>query len=123
MLAAASLIPNGLKHDGSVLRLSPDPAGPQHNEQAGSFLKLGFREIPADETTGLSKSPIHKSVYRHFEAGPVLVYDRMSSYRPDNMRVHVDFRHYFDQSAVQAPQCVADDLELKWEKAGYVGRL
>ncbi|WP_420896279.1 phospholipase effector Tle1 domain-containing protein [Bradyrhizobium yuanmingense] len=34
LLAGASLIPGGLKHDGSVLRLSPDPAGLQHNEQA-----------------------------------------------------------------------------------------
>lgn len=35
LLAGASLIPGGLKHDGSVLRLSPNPAGPQHNELAG----------------------------------------------------------------------------------------
>ncbi|UGX91764.1 DUF2235 domain-containing protein [Bradyrhizobium barranii subsp. barranii] len=123
MIAGASLIPDGLKHDGSVLRLSPDPAGPQHNEQAGGFLKLGLREIPVDEKTGLSKSPMHKSVYRRFEAGPVLLYDRMSLYRPDNMQVHVDFRHYFDQSAPQAPQCVADDIELKWKNGGFVGRL
>lgn len=38
MLAAASIIPNGMKHDESVLRLHPDPAGVQHDEQKGSFL-------------------------------------------------------------------------------------
>jgi hypothetical protein len=66
---------------------------------------------------------MHKSVYRRFEAGSVLLYDRMAAYRPDNMRVHVDFKHYFDGSAAQLPQCVADDIEQKWENAGYVGRL
>ena len=123
MIAGASIIPNGIKHDGSVLRLSPDPAGPQHNEQATSFLKLGVRPIPVDDTTGLSTSPMHKSVYRRFDAASVLLYDRMATYRPDNMRVHVDFRHYFDQSAAQPAQCVADDIELRWAQANYVGRL
>jgi Uncharacterized alpha/beta hydrolase domain (DUF2235) len=62
MVAGASLIPDGLKHDGSVLRLSPDPAGPQHNEQAGGFLKAGVRHLPVDPDTGESASPMHKSV-------------------------------------------------------------
>ncbi|MDD1573494.1 MULTISPECIES: hypothetical protein [Bradyrhizobium] len=55
-----------------------------------------------------SRSPRHKSVYRRFEAASVLLYDRMAADRPDNMRVHVDFKHYFDDSAAQLPQCVAD---------------
>ncbi|MDH2352277.1 DUF2235 domain-containing protein [Bradyrhizobium sp. SSUT112] len=123
MVAGASLVPDGLKHDGGVLRLSPDPTGPQHNEQAGGFLKLGVRKIPVDEKTEMSGSPMHKSVYRRFEAGPVLLYDRLADYRPANMRVHVDFRHYFDQSAPQPPRYLADDIEQKWQKAAYVGRL
>ncbi|QQO16702.1 DUF2235 domain-containing protein [Bradyrhizobium diazoefficiens] len=123
LLAGASLIPGGLKHDGSVLRLSPNPAGPQHNEQAGGFLKAGVRDLPIDPESREAKSPMHKSVYRRFEAGSVLLYDRMAAYRPDNMRVHVDFKHYFDGSAGQPPQCIADDIERKWENAGYVGRL
>jgi hypothetical protein len=123
MVAGASIIPDGLKHDGSVLRLSPDPAGPQHNEQATSFLKLGVRNLPIDPETEESRSPMHISVYRRFEAGPVLLYDRLSAYRPDNMRVHVDFRHYFDQTEPEAPQCIADDIELKWRNDGYPGRL
>jgi hypothetical protein len=123
MLAGASLIPDGLKHDGSVLRLSPDPSGPQHNEQAGGFLKLGVREIPVDGTTQKSTSPMHKSVYRRFAAKEVLLYDRIGAYRPDNMRVHVDFRQYFDSGQTQAPQCIADDIEAKWASNGSPGRL
>jgi Uncharacterized alpha/beta hydrolase domain (DUF2235) len=123
MLAGASIVPDGLKHDGSVLRLSPNPAGPQHNEQAGGFLKAGVRELPKDKQTGLSAAPMHKSVYQRFDAGPVLLYDRLDDYRPDSMRVHVDFRHYFGLGPQQAPQCVADDIEQKWKNASCIGRL
>jgi hypothetical protein len=123
MVAGASIIPDGLKHDASVLRLSPDPAGPQHNEQAGSFLKLGARRIPVDHATGVSQSPMHKSVYERFGGKTVLVYDRIADYRPDNMRVHIDFQHYFNGGTASAQQCRADDIEAKWEKAGYPGRL
>ncbi|MBP1299842.1 DUF2235 domain-containing protein [Bradyrhizobium elkanii] len=123
MVAGASLIPHGLKHDGSVLRLSPDPAGRQHNEQANGLLRAGVRYLPVDPKTGQSASPMHKSVYARFAAGPVLLYDRIGEYRPDNMKAHVDFRHHFDQSTAQPPKYVADDLELKWEKANHVGRL
>jgi len=47
MLAAASIAPNGLKHDETVLRLYPDPAGPQHNEQKNSWLAFGLRNCRA----------------------------------------------------------------------------
>ncbi|MCC8937925.1 DUF2235 domain-containing protein [Bradyrhizobium sp. Arg62] len=109
----ASLIPEGLKHDGSVLRLSPDPAGPQHNEQAGGFLRAGVRHLPVDLDTGESASPMHKSVYKRFEAGGVLLYDRTADYRPDNMRVHVDFKHYFDQSSAQPPKVRCRRYQVK----------
>ena len=66
---------------------------------------------------------MHKSVYRRFATADVLLYDRMAPYRPDNMRVHVDFSHYFDQSPPRPPQCIADDIELKWQNAEYTGRL
>ncbi|MCP1913421.1 hypothetical protein J2R96_005901 [Bradyrhizobium elkanii] len=123
MVAGASIIPNGLKHDASVLRLSPDPRGPQHNEQAGGFLKFGVRKIPVDHATGVSRAPMHKSVYERFRGETVLLYDHIGDYRPDNMRVHVDFKHYFGEACAGEPQCRADNIELKWEKAGYPGRL
>jgi hypothetical protein len=104
------------------LRLSPNSKGPQHNEQAGSFLKAGVRQLPCDLTTGQSTSPILKSVYLRFAAGPVLLYDRVGDCRPENMRVHVDFKHYFGLGQLQTPRCTADDIEQKWENAGRVGR-
>jgi hypothetical protein len=123
MVAGASIIPDGLKHDGSVLRLRPNPTGPQHNEQATGFLKLGVRDLPIDPDSEQSMAPMHQSVYHRFEGSQVLLYDRMASYRPDNMRVHVDFNHYFDDGEPRAPQCIADDIELKWKNSGYPGRL
>jgi hypothetical protein len=47
MLAGASIVPGGLKHDETVLRLHPDPAGPQHDEQKYSWLTLGLRKLPS----------------------------------------------------------------------------
>ncbi len=116
MLASMSIVPNGLKYDSTVLNLHPDPNGRQHDEQAGSWLKLGTRIILD------SKSPIHKSVYQRFAAKSVLLFDHMSSYRPKNMCEHVDFVQYFDPNnndpkPADPTQCLASDVEARWDKA------
>ena len=128
LVAVASIIPNGMKHDGSILQLWPDPNGPQHDEQAGGFLKAGLRTLPVDKTTGKSISPMHRSVYRRFDTSSVMVFDEMKAYRPTNLQTHVDFEQYFGLNSASArpaqnPQCLADDIEAKWAQAGYVGRL
>jgi hypothetical protein len=116
MLAAASIIPHGLKHDQTVLRLHPDPDGPQHNEQKNSWLTFGLRKLPS------TKAIMHKSVYRRFEAAAVVLFDTTGKYRPVNMDEHVDFVQYFDPK-IETPepanpaQTMADDIEEKWAKA------
>lgn len=124
MLAAASIIPNGLKHDGSVLGPWPNPSGPQHDEQAGSFFKKGLRELPTD-AAGVARSPMHKSVYERFAAGAVLIFYQMGAYRPINLRTHVDFAPYFSGGSTGpgSKTCIADDIEAKWIKAGHPGRI
>jgi hypothetical protein len=127
MVAAASIIPNGLKHDGSVLGLWPNSSGPQHDEQAGSLFKKSLRKLPVDET-GVSRSPMHKSVYQRIENGLVLIFNQMGLYRPINLQTHVDFKQYFAScSGSPGPNpnrsCIADDIETKWETTGYVGRI
>jgi hypothetical protein len=115
MLAAASIIPHGLEYDETVLRLYPDPAGPQHNEQKYSWLALGLRKLPSP------RAIMHKSVYKRFEAGPVVLFDTTDKYRPVNMNEHVDFVQYYDvnikdpKPANQA-QTMADDVEEKWRR-------
>jgi hypothetical protein len=116
MLAAVSIIPNGLKHDESVLRLHPDPSGPQHNEQKNSWLALGLRKLPS------TRAIMHKSVYRRYAAGPVVLFDTTGKYRPANMSEHVDFVQYYDSNnrdpkPADPAQTMADDIEAKWEKA------
>jgi Uncharacterized alpha/beta hydrolase domain (DUF2235) len=116
MLAAGSVIPGGIKHDATVLRLHPDSTGPQHNEQKGSWLALGLRTLPS------TAAIMHKSVYRRFAADPVVLFDEIGKYRPTNMSEHIDFIQYYDPD-VQDPktadpaQTVADDIEGKWERA------
>jgi uncharacterized protein (DUF2235 family) len=116
MLAAASIIPFGLKHDASVLRPHPDPTGTQHNEQQGSWFALGQRILPS------KRAVMHKSVYARYRADSVVLFDKMGPYRPTNMHDHVDFAQYCDP-AISHPQpanpeqCVADDIEAKWAKA------
>ena len=87
MLAAASIIPNGIKLDERVLRLFPDAAGMQHDELKGQTLwQKAFRALPNDETT------MHKSVYKRFSAGTVVQHDVKAPYRPPNLSNHVDFK-------------------------------
>ena len=116
MLAAASIIPNGLRHDGTVLCLHPDPAGPQHNEQKNSWLEFGARTLPGNETI------MHKSVYQRFAAGSVVLFDTAGNYVPANMDAHVDFVQYYDPTIkdpkpADPARTMADDIEGKWERA------
>jgi hypothetical protein len=116
MLAAASIIPNGLKHEETVLRRYPDPAGPQHNEQKNSWLPFGLRKLPGP------RAIMHKSVYRRFATGPVVLFDTTGKYRPANMSEHVDFVQYYDPNnqnpkPADPAQTLADDIEGKWAKA------
>jgi hypothetical protein len=65
---------------------------------------------------------MHKSVYRRFEAGPVVLFDEIGNYRPVNMNEHVDFAQYYDPNnqdpkPANPAQCLADDIEERWEEA------
>jgi hypothetical protein len=51
------------------------------------------------------------------------LFNRIAQYRPSNLGKHIDFKQYFGSDAAEAkpaqnPQCVADDIEAKWEKDG-----
>jgi hypothetical protein len=118
MLAAASIIPNGIKHDGAVLRLFPDPTGPQHDECKAGHWQKRVRDLPANKRTGISEATMHKSVYARFAAEQVVQYDVIAPYRPINLKNHTDFSHYYDHGATTttSPKAIADDIEGKWER-------
>jgi hypothetical protein len=54
------------------------------------------------------------------QGDPVLLFDRIGPYRPVNLDKHIDFKQYFGPDATgkpaPEPECVADDIEAKWEK-------
>src|SRR6266542_1283724 len=77
----------GLKYDASVLKLYPDPTGPQHDETRSSLLHWArkLREIP-------NEAKLHPSVVERFKAAEVLHYDIMRPYRPENLRTHDDVK-------------------------------
>jgi hypothetical protein len=50
------------------------------------------------------------------------VFDHMRQYRPNNMCEHLDFVQYFDPNntdpkPADPTQCMASDVEARWEKA------
>ncbi len=118
MLAAASIIPQGILHDERVLCLYSDPTGPQHDECKAGHWQRALRDLPIDSKTGMSAATMHKSVYARFEARNVVQYDVMAPYRPSNLKNHVDFLHYYDttKTAPAQPQVIADDVEAKWQR-------
>ena len=114
-MPAVSMVPDGIMYDPWVLRLHPDAAGVQHDEQKGGFLKLGLREIKHP------KAVMHKSVYARFEAGKVVLFDKLGDYRSTPLKNHVDFAQYFDpritnpQPSDPDNRQVADNIEYKWK--------
>jgi uncharacterized protein (DUF2235 family) len=89
MLDAACSV--GLKYDPSVLRLHPDPSGPQHDEAKASILRFAGttpRRVGHDFT-------LHPSVIERFKQAEVLNYDTMAPYRPENLRGHDQLKQYY----------------------------
>jgi uncharacterized protein (DUF2235 family) len=92
MLDAAASV--GMKYDESVLKLFPDPTGPQHDEAQSSFLfrlaRKSPRRIPSD-------APLHPSVLERLQATEVFDYDTMRPYRPDNLKTHSQVKEYYPE--------------------------
>lgn len=87
------------------------------SKKAASYCLSAFRDI------GNSEAIMHKSVYRRFAVGPVVLFDKLDAYRPKNMKDHVDFLQYFDpgnldpkEANPETRKATADDIEYKWEQ-------
>jgi len=82
----------GLKYDPDLLRLHPDPGGPQHDEAKSSMI---FRLLrPKPRRIGRD-FPLHPSVIERFKLADVLNYDSMVPYRPENLREHDQVKQYY----------------------------
>jgi len=99
MLRAATVIPNPIKFDPSVLVTHPAPSGRRHDEVKTGFgivttltgitWKEEYRKLPSDD------APIHRSVYERFDLPEAFEYDTWKPYRPETLRSHVDFAQYY----------------------------
>jgi len=75
----------GLQYDKNLLRLYPDPAGPQHDETKSSKIFSMAGKTPRKLGPDF---PLHNSVIQRFSAGQVLLYDVLDDYRPVNLKDH-----------------------------------
>jgi hypothetical protein len=113
MVQEALSLPHPIHVDPSVLKLFPDPAGPQHDERE-AFIgacprwlvrlclqfcrrsqfgwREGHRAIPAD-------APLHPSVIERFRLPGVLDHGEMVPYRPHALREHVAVRVFWEMDA------------------------
>ncbi len=98
----------GLQCDRSLLKLYPDPAGPQHDETRTSWIfriaAKSPRHIPVD-------APLHDSVLQRFGAGGVLQYDLVGDYRPPNLTEHQSVGHFYGQAQPPAETPAAAPTE------------
>ena len=86
MLDAA--VSAGLNYDPSVLRLYPDPTGPQHDETRKGVFRYA-RAIQREFRREVrSEARLHESVLQRFEAAEVLQYDLYRPYRPEQLSHH-----------------------------------
>jgi hypothetical protein len=90
MAAASTTIPDGLKHDGSVLKLWPDPGGKQHDEQARGWLKKGLRPCPKTSRHMSRRRRCTNPSTAALKGESVLLFDRIAQYRPANLDQHID---------------------------------
>jgi uncharacterized protein (DUF2235 family) len=117
MLKWATVVPDGLKYDPRVLKLSPYPEGMQHDEVRAGFgllTRLTGYTWPEQHRTIRSDAVVHRSVHRRFDLEAVQVYDVVRPYRPETLRTHKDFEAYYKPGATFP----AGSLETGTEMAG-----
>jgi uncharacterized protein (DUF2235 family) len=87
MIDAATSIPSPLLVDRSVLQLSPDAAGVQHDET----LSWEYRIAKKINRHVLPEAPVHPTVEARFDAPAAMQCGLMLPYRPESLRHHEKF--------------------------------
>lgn len=103
MLKCATVIPNGLAYDSSVIQPFPSPDGMQHDEvKSGLGLLTKFTGLSYVKKERVLPGPgavMHRSVYSRFDLPEIQLYDHFGSYRPNTLRTHADFARFYDEGA------------------------
>ena len=109
MLGEAQSLPESILVDPSYLRLSPSPAGMQHDERKmwianmagwqrflGRLLLGEERMTWAEGIRNIARdAPLHPSVIERFRLAEVLLYDVSGPYRPESLRNHEKVKHLY----------------------------
>ena len=113
ILKWATIVPDGIKYNRSVLNPYPQSDGMQHDECKvgfGLITKLTGYTWPEKHRTLPGDPPqdaiMHRSVYARFDANEILQYDVTQAYRPPTLRQHVDFMGAY-QGGARNPNPVA----------------
>lgn len=86
---------NGIKINRRLLKLSPDPGGPQHDAREPGFFggrvkwSKGLRKIDPEAV-------LHSTVFKRFEAEKVQHFYDAKEYRPENLSTHTKLKQYYD---------------------------
>jgi uncharacterized protein (DUF2235 family) len=139
MLACASVVPNGITYDASVLQLYPSSSGMQHDERKAGLgwitrrfninLAKKERELPIARDKNKSEATMHKSVYERFDGAAVLQHDLRGDYRPETLKTHIDFYEGYSKDGMAVPRpnktrhAIAVDTERKFEQQVKDGTL
>ena len=113
MVEEATRLPHPLLVDRSYLRLSPSPAGMQHDERKSTIASM-YRPIRwivgklfGPDRIGWRKglrvvdphAPLHPSVLERFRLDGVVAYDEVGPYRPESLRDHVEVRDHYRRTS------------------------
>jgi hypothetical protein len=97
------VVPGGLKHDPSVLRLWRYADGPQHDEVKSGFALVtklfGWTWREQARTLPSPDAVMHRTVYERFDLPTVQLYDEMGPYRPITLAQHNDFTCFYGVGA------------------------
>jgi len=99
---------NGIKVDHRLLRLNPDPCGPQHDEREPGYL-WGLIKWPRGLREVQSTAILHSSVHDRFAAGNVQHFYQAQPYRPENLSQHEKLKQYYEghEISIFCPPCRA----------------
>lgn len=138
MVQEALSLPHPIHIDPSVLKLFPDPAGPQHDEREAFMATLpawllrcclrlcdrrrfgwreGHRTVPPDAL-------LHPSVIERLRLPGVLDHGDIVPYRPHALREHRAVRHFWETGAAavgtqraRGARAINDRIEPRWSRA------
>jgi len=97
--------------DPTILQLKPSCDGKQHDETRS----LAFRLAGKTDRDLIPNATLHETVEKRLQLDDVLQYDVTSPYRPECLRHHAGFEHYYADVPLPHMTCW-QSLKAAWKK-------